>query len=357
MKQKFMKLFKNTVFIALIFIFSFSISNLVNADENTQADAYKTATTIALEKTVKGSYSNGENYESWYKIYVPTKCSINLEIEHHLPINYYLYNEELKCIYDEDWHYDAPHTDSFTVDIPEKGYYYLMIYNKAYDYERKIGNYSITYSLDSNLTNFRNEYYGSDKVKLVWDSNSNKTPNNYEIQQKIKGKWKTIKTTNKNAYTVKKLSPATYYSFRIRGYIKSGKTKYCSAWTTLKTNTSPAKGKITSAKVGKSSVKVNWKKTTADGYVVAISHDKYILTQNPSNIIQYMTMDYIYGDLHYVSKKKNTNTFKKYQGKKLKSCGYKRLYIRVCPYKKMTILGQKATVYGEWSSIKTLKIK
>lgn len=356
MKRTFTKLFKNTIFMVLSLVFAFTFSNIVRADETITANDYKKAPAIANNQTVKSSFSNGDYGEFWYKIYVPTKCSINLEIKHELPVNYYLYNADLSsCIADEDWDWSGskndPATDSFNVDIPSKGYYYFKICNKSWKQDDRIGKLSIKYSIKLCPENFRVDYYGTDKLKLVWDPtciyDNNNNPiheyaSGYEIQQKIKGKWKTIKKSNKNAYTVKKLAASTDVSFRIRAYISSGNTKYYGEWNTLNTTTAVEKVKITSVKNGKGAFKVNWKRVNCVGYEVVFSNYKQDLPHSSSNLL-----------ISPTTVKGKTKTSKTFRGLSRKQT----YYIQVRAYKYITVNGQKSKLYGPFSSIKAVKTK
>ena len=104
-------------------------------------------------------------------------------------------------------------------------------------------------------------------ITLGWNKNSNAT--GYVIQQYKNNKWVQVAKTTKNttvSYTVKSLSTATTYKFRIKAY----KGTLSSKWTYINATTNPyaVKNLKASAKTA-STVTLTWDKhRTAQGYIV-----------------------------------------------------------------------------------------
>ena len=154
----------------------------------------------------------------------------------------------------------------------------------------------------------------------------------YKVYYSTNGKkWKSVKVT-KNSATIKKLSSAKNYQFKVRAF--AGKyygeaSKVVKATTKFTTATL---SKVTSAK--KKQASVNWKKTkNASGYVVEYSTSKNFTKKTTKTVT--------------VKNGKTTKTTLK----KLKSG--KKYYVRVKAYKTVN----KKAVYGEYSKVKTVKIK
>ncbi len=175
----------------------------------------------------------------------------------------------------------------------------------------------------------------TDSVKLSWSKVTGATGYRIYLYDNAKGKYVKVADTDKASYTVKKkngkkLKPGVEYSFRVRAYIKkNGKTYWSDGYKTVKTATKPAK---TTLAVTSSNGKVNlsWKNVSGEsGYQV------------------------------YYSAKKN-GTYKKLTSTKVNKVKYskklkkgKKYYFKVRAYKKV---GSK-TVYGSFSSVKSIKIK
>lgn len=103
----------------------------------------------------------------------------------------------------------------------------------------------------------------SNTVSIKWDKSEKAT--GYRIFRKTSKGWKKVVTTKKLEGTVKKLSPATKYTFAVRAYNKCvcGKVTWSEKYATVKITTAPK----TVSKVTVNSPKVKWTKVSkADGY-------------------------------------------------------------------------------------------
>ena len=110
----------------------------------------------------------------------------------------------------------------------------------------------------------------TNSLKLSWDKVSGAA--GYEVQSynaKTR-QWSDVTTVTTNSYTVKKLTAATSYSYRIRAYKNSGKTIVLGDYSaSFKTATAPSKSKLTAKTLKKNQVRLTWKKIKgASGYEV-----------------------------------------------------------------------------------------
>ncbi len=175
----------------------------------------------------------------------------------------------------------------------------------------------------------------TDSVKLSWNKVTGATGYRIYIYDNLKGKYIKYADTNKTSYTAtkrngKKLKPAVEYKFRVQAYIKkNGKTYWSDSYKTVTTATKPAKSSL-AVTSSKGKVNLSWKDVMGEsGYQV------------------------------YYSTKKN-GTYKKLTSLKADKVKYskkltkgKKYYFKVRAYKKA---GGK-TVYGSFSSVKSVKIK
>lgn len=128
------------------------------------------------------------------------------------------------------------------------------------------------------LTEFRNQKMTPVKVsatsttaiKLGWDRYEG--ADGYAVYQKIQGKWTLIAMVRSGStltYTVKKLSPTTKYSFRVRAFVTQNGKDYGTKYSdTLTASTQTATPTISVAR-GTKSATVSWKKISgAEGYEV-----------------------------------------------------------------------------------------
>ena len=170
----------------------------------------------------------------------------------------------------------------------------------------------------------------STSATLSWKKVAN--AESYKVYYSTNGKsWKS-KTTKKTTLTIKKLSAAKKYQFKVKAVagdvegafssVVKGTTKYSTA--TLSSVKSSKKAQAT----------VTWKKlSSASGYVVEYSTSKKFTKKTTKKVT--------------IKKAKTTKTTLK----KLKSG--KKYYVRVKAYKTVS----KKAVYGNYSSVKTVKVK
>lgn len=154
----------------------------------------------------------------------------------------------------------------------------------------------------------------------------------YKVYYSTDGKkWKT-KTTTKTTLTINKLSAAKAYQFKVKAY--AGKY-YGSTSSVVKGTTKYSTATLSSVKSAKKAqATVTWKKlSSASGYVVEYSTSKKFTSKTTKKVT--------------IKKGKTTKTTLK----KLKS--RKKYYVRVKAYKTVN----KKAVYGNYSSVKSVKVK
>ncbi len=172
-------------------------------------------------------------------------------------------------------------------------------------------------------------------VKLTWKKVSGATGYRIYIYDNLKDKYIKVADTSEASYTVKKkngkkLKPGVEYKFRVKAYIKkNGKTYWSDSYKTVRTATKPAKTKLTVTS-SKGKVTLSWKDVMGEsGYQV------YYATKKNGK----------YKKL--TSAKANKVKFSK------KLTKGKKYYFKVRAYKKVS----GKTVYGSFSSVKSIKIK
>lgn len=212
------------------------------------------------------------------------------------------------------------------------GSYYLIISSTGYqgvdwyiDYQ-----FSVTPTVNA-LKNLKASTTNS-SAKLSWTGDLG--AKGYQIQQKTSNGYKNIKTTTSTSYTIKSLSSACVYTYRVRGYNLVDNKKYYGKWKTVTAVTKPSKVSIKAPTTNsKHQIIAKWnKQQRVSGYQV-----QYCKNKNCSNVIATKT----------VSGQSKTS----YTGKNFtKSRTY---YVRVRAYK--TVNNKK--YYGSWSSVKSIKCK
>lgn len=153
----------------------------------------------------------------------------------------------------------------------------------------------------------------------------------YKVYYSTNGKtWKTV-VVSKTTATVKGLKSGTNYSFKVKAVAGDNEG---SAGSTVKTATKVSKVTLSSVKSSKAKqIAVSWKTVTgASGYVVEYSTSKKFTKKTTKKV---------------TIKGKTTKTTLK----KLKSG--KKYYVRVKAYKTVS----KKAVYGNYSSVKSVKVK
>lgn len=107
----------------------------------------------------------------------------------------------------------------------------------------------------------------SNSVTIKWDKAEKAT--GYRVFRKTSKGWVKCVTTKKTTATVKKLTPATKYTFAVRSYnlCTCGKITWSAKYTTCKTATTPGKIAKVNTKTTASNYKVTWSASKgADGY-------------------------------------------------------------------------------------------
>lgn len=175
----------------------------------------------------------------------------------------------------------------------------------------------------------------TDSVKLSWNKVTGATGYRIYLYDNAKDKYVKVADTSKNSYTVKKkngkkLKPCVEYKFRVKAYIKkNGKTYWSDSYKTVTTATKPAKSSLTVTS-SKGKVNLSWKDVMGEsGYQV------YYSTKKDG---KYKKLTSLKADKVKYSKKLTKG---------------KKYYFKVRAYKKA---GGK-TVYGSFSSVKSVKIK
>ncbi|MGN0522802.1 MAG: fibronectin type III domain-containing protein [Eubacterium sp.] len=214
------------------------------------------------------------------------------------------------------------------------GTYFISVVSSSYGKSAVDG---VNYGLKVNYyvpkpSNFKVSTRNTSSLKLSWNKVSGAS--GYQLQRKVNGNYKHIAYTSNNYYTVKNLSSATSYAFRVRAYKTINGKRYYSSWRTLTTPTKPSKVSIkTPSTNSKHQIIVKWKALSrGSGYQVQYSRKK-----NFSSVIATKN----------VSGKTNTS----YTGNNFTKG--KTYYVRVRAYK--TVNGKK--YYGAWSSVKSIKCK
>ncbi len=224
----------------------------------------------------------------------------------------------------------------------KKGTDYTVKYASG---RKSIGKYSVTVTFKGKYSGKKKLYFNivlgstskvtvspsTTSIKASWNKVTGADGYKVELLSS-KGKVISTKTTTKLKYTFKKLSEVTKYKIRVTSYKTVNGKKLYSASTVITTSTAPAAVTLSKVTAGSKQATVTWKTVSgASGYKV-----------------QYSTS----------SKLKNakTATVKKGSSKKTtikKLTKGKTYYFRVRAYK--TVDGKK--IYGNWSTVKSAKIK
>ena len=192
------------------------------------------------------------------------------------------------------------------------------------------GTKTLSYTIAPKTTSKVTASQTTSSVTLKWNKVTAAT--GYRVFQKVNGKWKTLTNTTKLTYTIKKLKAGTKYTFAVRPYTVDGKDRlFATTFTQINTATkckTPTL-KVTSSKKGVAAL--SWSNVAGEsGYQVYYSTSK-----NGS----YKKLGTYKANVVKASKKKLTSG--------------KKYYFKVRAYKKTS----DRTIYGGWSSVKSVKIK
>lgn len=210
-----------------------------------------------------------------------------------------------------------------------KGTYYLVI-EVGYDIENQ--EYSLIVTPTVNKVKNLKSSTTNNSVKLSWTGDMGAV--GYQVQKITSDGYKTVETTTGTSCTIKDLSSAYTYKYRVRGYTKVDEETYYGSWSNITAITKPNKVSIkTPAANSKHQIIAKWNKVTrASGYQV-----QYCKNKSCSNVIATKTVS---------GQSKISYTGKNF----IKNKTY---YIRVRAYK--TVNNTK--YYGAWSSVKSIKCK
>ncbi len=200
---------------------------------------------------------------------------------------------------------------------------------RAYTSDKSYGDFSSaikTATLLSKVTGVKTTKTSSSYIKLSWKKVS--SADKYIVEVYKGGEWKKYKTTASTSVTVKSLSSATTYKFRVKAYNEELKVySDYSATHSAKTRVATVKN-LKASSVGSSSVTLKWSKVKgAEGYVAYYSSDNKTWKKISST-------------------SKNTITAKSIKGKKT-------YYFKVRAYSRT----KGKAVYGSYSSVLKVKTK
>lgn len=293
-------------------------------------------------------YQESEHYFNVLKFDIPCDGTVNFKIWSENKIYllndyFYIYNENnLNNYIDYYWASSKTEYNSSTGEYVwsvslnlSKGRYYFVIENYARSIDKYWGYATFYADYKPNIakpSSLKTQTRSANSLKLSWSKVGN--VNGYQLQRKSGDTYKTITNTTSTSYTVKDLSSATNYTFRVRAYKTVDGKKYYSSWNTLTTPTKPAKVSIkTPATNTKHQVIAKWNTVArANGYQI-----QYCKNSSCSNVIATKTV--------------SGQSKKSYTGKNFTKG--KTYYVRVRAYK--TVNGTK--YYSAWSSVKSIKCK
>lgn len=252
--------------------FNFTESNYYEKEDN---DTYAEATKVSLDSRTYTGTINSDNDVDYYKMVAPADGYLDLAFIHNVKTDdssswdIYVYS-----------YYDGAYTTLSSTNIGmasdkttyvptvevKKGRTYFVRVNGGY-YKPVGEDYKLSFEFCMDPISSLKATPSTNSVKLSW--NKLAKADSYQIQQYKNNKWKTIATTESTSYTVKNLSKATEYKFRVRASAEiSGKTYYSAYWKVIYTATKPGSTTL-KATAGTRKVTLSWNKVTgADGYVI-----------------------------------------------------------------------------------------
>lgn len=210
------------------------------------------------------------------------------------------------------------------------GSYYLIIastdvYNQTIDY---------SFSVTPTVTALRGISKTSKATSTTISWTGDLGAEGYQLQKKTSGSYKTIADTIETEYTVKNLTPATSYSYRVRGYLTVDGKRYYGPWKTFTAVTKPAQVSIkTPTTSTKHQITAKWSAIKGvTGYQVQFGKNKSFSSLAASKTV-------------------TGQSTTSYTAKSLTKS--KTYYVRVRAYKVIN----DTKYYGAWSAVKSIKCK
>lgn len=298
-----------------------------DSDEPT---SYATAKYLEPGKAAVGCFTITNEGDDWYRIEVEPDCRVTIQIKHCGSVDYGLYNADLEkieysALYDGS--IESPKTHTLTFDL-KQGTYYIEVDFHGFYIPYEISHTQKIYTAAPK--NFTVVKTTTKTAKVKWDKND---AQGYQVQYKVGGKWKVAGTTKKGTFTVKNLTSAKKYVFRVRGFKKYNGKTYYGEWSDKKEMvTLPEKVTLVSAKSPQTRyISASWKKVSgAEGYQVYYSTDKKFNGYSSYTVVggskKSFSLGWVYGKKYFIK----VRAYKK--------CGY-------------------TTYYGAWSNVKSTTVK
>ena len=278
--------------------------NFISFDCNEiEPNNFDNAVSLAESFILKGCFTSTDTSDDWYKIYVPTTCSVDFKLKHYMECYFSIFNDDLSVTIHNKSIYGgsstSPETETYTYNL-SKGDYYIKV--SAY----KTGKYELNWKMNFSPEIPENLIITNNKAKQIsmnWEEVDD--CDGYQIQKKEGRKWSTIGTTNQSYFTAKKLNPSKKYSFRIRSYTTYKGKNYYSNWSEIKTTvTTPIKVKLISVKRNSfRGINIKWKKLQGvSGYQIQYSQNKNFSSYNTytvNNKSKSASINYLYSYRNY----------------------------------------------------------
>lgn len=301
---------------------------------------FRTATFVTCEKMYKGSINDDTDID-FYKVDLENSQTVDFSFfckDVRDSGEYYqlvVYNAKTNELYKHSFSGNAS-SQKFNLYLGAGSYYFSIIGGDFYfDYSHKYTTSEYSFSISTQkapaqVKNLKVTKTTDSIIRIQW--NKVEEAEKYKVYYSTNGKnWKTEVSTD-NIQTVKNLKDGTSYRFKVKAIAGEEEGRVSSV---IKTSTRVKKVKLESVKSPKDSrLVVRWNDVRGShGYVIEYSTSK--------KFIKKATKSY---------REKDDNA-EKITLKKLKSD--KRYYVRVRAYR---IVNDK-TVYGSWSSVKSVKVK